>query len=56
MSETSKTEKAVRTAVQTLNGPAEIGGSLGTRETGDFIAKEIRKTNTEGTRNEESNE
>lgn len=46
-------EDAVRTAVQTLNGPAEIGGSLGTRETGDFIAKEIRKTNTEGTRNEE---
>jgi 3-isopropylmalate dehydrogenase len=36
-------EKAVRTAVQTLQGPAEIGGALGTRETGDFIANEIKR-------------
>lgn len=36
-------EHAVRTAVQTMNVPAEIGGTLGTRETGDFIAGEIRK-------------
>ena len=44
-------EAAVRTAVQTVNGPAEIGGSLGTKETGEYIASEIRKTNTERTRN-----
>jgi 3-isopropylmalate dehydrogenase len=43
-------EDAVRAAVQTLNGPAEIGGTIGTRETGDYVANEIRKTNTERTR------
>lgn len=36
-------EDAVRAAVISGNGPAEIGGSLGTRETGDWIANEIRR-------------
>ncbi|HEX2387307.1 MAG TPA: isocitrate/isopropylmalate family dehydrogenase, partial [Candidatus Binatia bacterium] len=35
-------ERAVEQAVKTGNGPSEIGGSLGTRETGDFIAKAIQ--------------
>ena len=36
-------EAAVQEAVATGNGTQEIGGSLGTRETGDFIALQIRK-------------
>jgi 3-isopropylmalate dehydrogenase len=36
-------EAAVQEAVATGNGTPEIGGSLGTRETGDFIASQIRK-------------
>jgi 3-isopropylmalate dehydrogenase len=35
-------ERAVEQAVTTVNGPAEIGGSLGTKETGDYIAKAIQ--------------
>jgi len=35
-------EAAVTEAVQTGNGPAEIGGALGTRETGDFIVRTLR--------------
>jgi 3-isopropylmalate dehydrogenase len=34
-------ERAVAQAVQTGHGPAEIGGTLGTRETGDYIAKAL---------------
>jgi 3-isopropylmalate dehydrogenase len=34
-------ERAVEQAVTTENGPAEIGGSLGTKETGDYIAKAV---------------
>jgi 3-isopropylmalate dehydrogenase len=35
-------EAAVRQAVVNGQGTREIGGSLGTRETGDYIAKEIK--------------
>jgi len=35
-------EAAVKNAVVTGNGTAEIGGTLGTRETGDYIAARIR--------------
>ena len=37
-------EGAVQEAVVSGQGTREIGGSLGTRETGDFIASRIRKT------------
>jgi 3-isopropylmalate dehydrogenase len=37
-------EAAVQEAVVTGQGTREIGGSLGTRETGDFIASRIRRT------------
>jgi len=37
-------EAAVQEAVVTGQGTREIGGSLGTRETGDYIAAHIRKT------------
>ena len=40
--EAAAIERAVAQAVATGNGPAEIGGALGTRETGDYIAAEIR--------------
>jgi 3-isopropylmalate dehydrogenase len=35
-------EAAVKQSVESKNGTAEIGGHLGTRETGDYIAKAIR--------------
>ncbi|HYM24363.1 MAG TPA: 3-isopropylmalate dehydrogenase [Vicinamibacterales bacterium] len=41
-SEAQVIEAAVKHAVVTGNGTAEIGGTLGTRETGDFIAARIR--------------
>jgi 3-isopropylmalate dehydrogenase len=41
--EAAAIERAVRDAVVSGNGPAEIGGPLGTRETGDYIAERIRK-------------
>jgi 3-isopropylmalate dehydrogenase len=37
-------EKAVRQAVVERHGTKDIGGALGTRETGDYIAAVIRKT------------
>jgi 3-isopropylmalate dehydrogenase len=37
-------EAAVKQSVASVNGTAEIGGTLGTRETGDYIAGEIRKS------------
>jgi 3-isopropylmalate dehydrogenase len=40
--EAAAVEAAVTEAVQTGNGPAEIGGALGTRETGDFIVRALR--------------
>jgi isocitrate/isopropylmalate dehydrogenase len=40
--EAAAIERAVERAVVTCHGPAEIGGSLGTRETGDWIAATIR--------------
>jgi 3-isopropylmalate dehydrogenase len=41
--EAAAVESAVRHAVVTGQGPAEIGGTLGTRETGDLIAAEVRR-------------
>lgn len=40
--EATAIEAAVRQAVVTGNGPAEIGGSLGTRETGDYVASALK--------------
>jgi 3-isopropylmalate dehydrogenase len=40
--EAAAIERAVTEAVQSGEGPAEIGGTLGTRETGDCIAAKIR--------------
>ena len=39
--EAAAIEEAVKEAVVTGNGTAEIGGTLGTRETGDYIASAI---------------
>ena len=39
-------EDAVRRAVLSGNGPPEIGGTQGTRETGDFIVAELRSGDT----------
>jgi isocitrate/isopropylmalate dehydrogenase len=36
-------EAAVERAVAERQGPVDIGGSLGTRETGDYIARVIRE-------------
>jgi 3-isopropylmalate dehydrogenase len=41
--EAAAVEAAVKHAVVTGNGTAEIGGILGTRETGDFIAGAVRQ-------------
>jgi len=37
---------AVKDSVVTGHGTAEIGGTLGTRETGDYIADAIRSRKT----------
>ena len=42
--EAAAVEDAVARAVRGGHGPGEIGGTLGTRETGDYIAGEIRAT------------
>jgi len=42
--EAAAIEAAVHDAVATGNGTREIGGTLGTRETGDDIASRLRKT------------
>jgi 3-isopropylmalate dehydrogenase len=42
--ESAAIEAAVRQAVETGHGTAEIGGTLGTRETGDYIAANVRAT------------
>jgi 3-isopropylmalate dehydrogenase len=42
--EAAAIEAAVQDAVVTGNGTKEIGGSLGTRETGDYIAAHVRRT------------
>jgi isocitrate/isopropylmalate dehydrogenase len=42
--EAAAVEAAVQEAVVTGQGTREIGGSLGTRETGDYIASRIRRT------------
>src|SRR5947207_2566561 len=41
--EAAAVEAAVQDSVVTGNGTAEIGGTLGTRETGDYIARAIKK-------------
>jgi 3-isopropylmalate dehydrogenase len=41
--EAAAIESAVRESVATSNGTAEIGGALGTRETGDYIASRVHK-------------
>jgi 3-isopropylmalate dehydrogenase len=41
--EAARIEAAVKESVVTSHGTAEIGGTLGTRETGDYIADAIRK-------------
>jgi 3-isopropylmalate dehydrogenase len=41
--EAAAVEAAVKGAVQAGEGPAEIGGALGTRETGDAIVARLRK-------------
>ena len=41
--EAAAIEAAVKEAVVTGNGTAEIGGNLGTRETGDYIANVVRQ-------------
>ena len=40
--EAAAVEAAVKDSVVTGNGTAEIGGTLGTRETGDYIASRIQ--------------
>jgi 3-isopropylmalate dehydrogenase len=40
--EAAAIDAAVKEAVVTRNGTADIGGSLGTRETGDYIAARVR--------------
>jgi 3-isopropylmalate dehydrogenase len=42
--EASAVEAAVQEAVANGQGTREIGGSLGTRETGDYIAARVRRT------------
>src|SRR5712692_10454980 len=44
--EAAAIEAAVQDAVVNGQGTKEIGGSLGTRETGEYIASHIRKTET----------
>ena len=46
--EAAAIEAAVRDAVVTGHGTKEIGGSLGTRETGDYIAALIKHKGHEG--------
>ncbi len=41
--EAAAIDAAVKTAVVQGKGTKEIGGSLGTKETGDVIASEIRR-------------
>jgi 3-isopropylmalate dehydrogenase len=44
--EAAAVEEAVEESVTSGNGTAEIGGSLGTRETGDYIANQIKNRET----------
>jgi len=41
--EAAAVETAVKQSVVTGNGTAEIGGTLGTRETGDYIANQVAR-------------
>ena len=45
-SEAAAIEAAVKDSVVTGNGTAEIGGTLGTREAGDYITSVVRKCKT----------
>ena len=40
--ESAVIERVVAEAVRSGHGPAEIGGTLGTRETGDYVSAQIR--------------
>jgi len=42
--ESAAIEAAVRQAVVSGNGTKEIGGTLGTRETGDYIASLVQRS------------
>jgi isocitrate/isopropylmalate dehydrogenase len=53
--EAAAVEAAVAESVTSGNGTAEIGGSLGTKETGDFIARVIRRTFNHGGNRHEPN-
>jgi len=44
--EAAAVEAAVKESVVTGNGTAEIGGKLGTRETGEYIANAVRQRKT----------
>jgi 3-isopropylmalate dehydrogenase len=46
--EAAAIEAAVKESVVTGHGTAEIGGTLGTRETGDYIANAVRQLGREG--------
>jgi 3-isopropylmalate dehydrogenase len=54
--EAAAIEAAVQDAVVTGNGTKEIGGSLGTRETGDYIASQVRRTSHDHQRTTATNE
>jgi len=41
--ESAAIEAAVKESVVSRNGTAEIGGTLGTRETGDYIASQLKR-------------
>ena len=42
--EAAAIDAAVQDAVTTGNGTTDIGGSLGTRETGEYIASRVRRS------------
>jgi len=49
--EAAAIEAAVKQSVVSKNGTAEIGGALGTKETGDYIARLIERKDTRDTKN-----
>jgi 3-isopropylmalate dehydrogenase len=53
--EASAIEAAVTESVVSGNGTAEIGGSLGTRETGDYIAAQIKSDHHRGHQGHQEN-
>jgi 3-isopropylmalate dehydrogenase len=49
--EAAAIEAAVKQSVVSKNGTAEIGGTLGTKETGDYIARLIERKDTHDPKN-----